>query len=50
MVFNIGPANEYEAKRAIIPFVSIITRKQYELRQQCHILLISRRVATPKES
>jgi len=50
MVWNIGPVNEYEAQSAIIPFVGIIIRKEYELRQQCHFIFISRRVATPKEN
>jgi hypothetical protein len=50
MVWNIVPVNEYEAQSAIIPFVDIIIRKQYELRQQCHFVFISRRVATKKES
>jgi hypothetical protein len=50
MVWNIGPVNGYEAQSATIPFVDIIIRKQYELRQQCHFDFISRRVATKKES
>jgi hypothetical protein len=50
MVWNIGPVNEYEAQSAIIPFVVIIIRKEYELRQQCHLSFVSRRVATKKES
>jgi hypothetical protein len=31
MVWNIGLVNENEAQRAIIPFVGIIIRKEYEL-------------------
>jgi hypothetical protein len=50
MVWNIGPVNQYEIKSAIIPFVGIIIRKEYELRQQCHFIFIRRRVATQKES
>jgi hypothetical protein len=50
MVRNIGPVNEYEARSARIPFVCIIIRKEYELRQQRHFVFISRRVATKKES
>jgi hypothetical protein len=49
MLWCIGLVNEYEAQSAIIPFVSIIIRKEYELRQ-CHFIFISRRVATKKES
>jgi hypothetical protein len=49
MVWNIGPVNECEAQSAIIPFVSMIKRKEYELRQQCHFIFICWRVATPKE-
>jgi hypothetical protein len=40
MVWNIGPVNEYEAQSATIPFVCITTRKEYELRQQCHFILL----------
>jgi hypothetical protein len=50
MVWNIGPVNEYEAQSAIISSVSIIIRKEYEIRQQCHFVFISRRVATSKEN
>jgi hypothetical protein len=32
----------------IIPFVGVIIRK-YELRQQCHLNFITRRVVTPKK-
>jgi hypothetical protein len=42
MVWKIGPVNEYEAQSAIIPIVGIIIRKEYELRQQCHFIFISR--------
>jgi hypothetical protein len=31
MVWNIGPVNEYEAQSAIIPSVSIIILKEYDL-------------------
>jgi hypothetical protein len=48
MVWNIVPVNEYEAHRAIIHFVGIIIRKEYELRQQCYLIFINRRVATKK--
>jgi hypothetical protein len=44
-----GPVNEYETQSETVPFVGIIIRKEYELRQQCNFLFISRRVATPKE-
>jgi hypothetical protein len=50
MVWNVGPVNEYQAQSAIILFVGIIIRKEYELLQQCHLTFISRRVATEKES
>jgi hypothetical protein len=50
MVWHIGPVNEYEAQCAMIPFVGVITRKENELRQQCHVIFISRRVAIPKEN
>jgi hypothetical protein len=50
MVWNIVPVNEYEAQSATIPSVGIIIRQQYELRQQCHFVFISRRVATKKEN
>jgi hypothetical protein len=51
MVWNIGPVNEYEAQGAIIPFVGIIIRKEYELRQHCHfVFFFIRRVVTKKES
>jgi hypothetical protein len=49
MVWNIGPVNGYKAQSAIFPFVGIIIRKEYELRQQYHFSFISRRVVTPKE-
>jgi hypothetical protein len=49
MVWNIGSVNEYGALSVIIPSVGVI-RKEYELRQQCHFVFISPRVATPKES
>jgi hypothetical protein len=49
-IWNIGPVNEYEAKSVIISLVGIIIRKEYEMRQQCHFIFISRRVATKKES
>jgi hypothetical protein len=48
MLWNIVLVNEYEAQSAIIAFVNII-RKEYELRQKCHFIFISRRVATKKE-
>jgi hypothetical protein len=48
MVWNIVHVNEYQARSAIIPFVSIIIRKEHDLRQQCHFVFISRRVATKK--
>jgi hypothetical protein len=44
------PVNEYEDQSAVIPFVGIIIRKAYEVRQQCHFIFISRRVATKKEN
>jgi hypothetical protein len=47
---NIGSINEYEAQGAIIPFVGVIIRKGYELRQQCDIFFISRRISTKKTS
>jgi hypothetical protein len=50
MVRNIGSVNENEAQNSIILFAGIIIRKEYELRQQCHFVFISRRVATKKES
>jgi hypothetical protein len=50
MVSNIGPVNECETRSAVIPFVGIIIRKEYELRQQSHFVFISRRVATKKTS
>jgi hypothetical protein len=50
MVWNIGPVNEYEAQSAIIPIVGEIIRKGYELRKQCFLIFISRRVVTPKEA
>jgi hypothetical protein len=31
MVWNTGPVNKYETQSAIIPFVDIIIRKEYEL-------------------
>jgi hypothetical protein len=31
MVWNIGPVNEHEVQNAIISFVGITTRKEYEL-------------------
>jgi hypothetical protein len=34
MVWTIGPVNEYEAQSAVIYFIVIIIRKEYELRQQ----------------
>jgi hypothetical protein len=37
---NIGSINEYEAQGAIIPFVGVIIRKGYELRQQYDIFLL----------
>jgi hypothetical protein len=49
MVWNIVPVNERETNRAVIPFVGLIIRKEYE-RQQCHLIFISRRVATKKGS
>jgi hypothetical protein len=48
--WNIGPVNECEAQSVIIPFVGIIIRKEYELRQQCHFVFISQRVATMKQA
>jgi hypothetical protein len=48
MLWNIGPVNEYGGQSAIIHFVDIIRRTEYELRQQCDIVFISRRVATMK--
>jgi hypothetical protein len=50
MVWNICPVNEYEAQSAIIPFAGIIVQKEYELRQDCHFMLIFLRVATPKDT
>jgi hypothetical protein len=50
MVWNVRPVNVYEAQSAIIPFVRVTIRKQYELRQQCQFIFISRRVATKKQS
>jgi hypothetical protein len=50
MVWNIGPVNKYEAQSAIIPFVGIKVRKEYELRQQRHFIFTSRRVTTSIES
>jgi hypothetical protein len=50
MVWNIGLGNEYEAQSAIIPFVGIKIRREYELRQQCHFAFVSGSVATPKEN
>jgi hypothetical protein len=38
--WNIGPVNKYETQGAIIPFVGIIIRKEYELRQQCNFILL----------
>jgi hypothetical protein len=49
MVWNIGAVNEYEAQSAIIPFVGLTIRKEYELLQQCHFIFISQRAATKKE-
>jgi hypothetical protein len=48
MVWNISPVNGYEAQSAIIPFVGIIIRNEYELRQQRHLIFIIRRVVTKK--
>jgi hypothetical protein len=48
MVWNIGLVNEYDAQSATIPFVGIIIRKEYELQQQCHFIVINRRVVTQK--
>jgi hypothetical protein len=47
--------NEYEARSAIIIFVGIeiiiiIIRKEHELRQQGHVIFISRRVSAKKTS
>jgi mitochondrial fission protein ELM1 len=50
MLWNIGPVNEYEAQSAVIPFICIIIRKEYELRQQSHLIFISRRVPQRKKS
>jgi hypothetical protein len=50
MEWNIVLLNEYEAQRAIIPFVAKIIRKEYALRQKCHFIFISRRVATPRKA
>jgi hypothetical protein len=50
MVWNIGPVNEHEAQSSIILFVGRIIRKEYELRQLCHFVFISRRVETKKIS
>jgi hypothetical protein len=40
MLWNIGPVNEHEAQSAIIYIVGIIIRKECELRQQCHLILL----------
>jgi hypothetical protein len=50
MLWNTGIVNEYEARSAIMPFVGIIIRKEYELRQQCHFTFISKRVATQQKA
>jgi hypothetical protein len=49
MVWKTDPVNEYGTQSAIIHFDVIIIRIKYELRQQCHFIFISRRVATKKE-
>jgi hypothetical protein len=46
----ICPGNEYKAQSAIVLFIRIVIRKGYELRQQCHLIFISRCVATKKQS
>jgi hypothetical protein len=48
MIWSVGPVSEYETQSAMIPFVGIIVRKEYELLQQCFFVFISRRVATKK--
>jgi hypothetical protein len=50
MVWGVCTVNEYEAQSTIIPVVGVITRKDYELRQQCHFGTISWRVAIQKGS
>jgi hypothetical protein len=35
-----GSVNEHEAQSATIPFVGIIIRKEYELRQQSHFIFL----------
>jgi hypothetical protein len=48
MAWNFDRVNGSEAQSVIIPFVGIIIRKYYELRQQRHFIFDSRRVATKK--
>jgi hypothetical protein len=40
MAWNVGRVNEYEAQIAVISFVGIIIRKEFELRQYHLILLV----------
>jgi hypothetical protein len=40
MVWNIGPVNEHEAQSAIISLFDVIIRKEYKLRQQCHLIFL----------
>jgi hypothetical protein len=40
MVWDIGPVSEYEAQSTMIHFIGIIIQQQYELRQQCHFIVI----------
>jgi hypothetical protein len=44
-----GPVNEYEVQSRIINVVGVMIRKEYEQRQQCHLIFIGRLVATKKE-
>jgi hypothetical protein len=37
-LWNVGSVNEYEALSAIIPFVGVIIQREYELRQQVHLI------------
>jgi hypothetical protein len=50
MVRVIDPVKDYEVQNARITFIGIIIREEFKLRQQCHFIFISRRVATTKES
>jgi hypothetical protein len=40
MVWTVGTVSEYYPQSAIISFVSIIIRKEYKPRQQCHFILL----------